>query len=46
MYKDGDDNLHNLGLKNIQKDLEELNDKLFYILKSYQMLISFCKAAG
>ena len=33
-YKDGHGNLYNLGLNTIQKDLEELNDKLFCILKS------------
>ena len=39
--------IYNLvGLNTIQKDLEELNDKLLCILKSWQMLISFCKAAG
>ena len=46
MYKEGHENLYNLGLNTIQKDLEELNDKLFCILKPKQMLISFCKAAG
>ena len=34
MYKDGHDHLYNLSLNTIQKDLEELNDKLCCILKS------------
>ena len=46
MYKDRYDNLCNISLNNIQKDLEELYDKLFCILKLWQMCISFCKAAG
>ena len=46
MYKDEHDNLYNIGLNNIQKDLETLYDKLFCILKSKQMCISFCKAPG
>ena len=33
VYKDGHDNLYNLGLNNIQKDLKELNDKLFFFGK-------------